>query len=217
MNESSFYEEHTHVFTHSLWATLIFSHSSVSLLILPASATAEMVTKATRKTFNILTTFDQDLWGKTNSRQLPSSCWPEAGGAVQQECKTDPSQALSNDILVDVTSRGKWRGEPDWTDPHCCSSVVQKDKYLPVSDAPELLLTWKHEDYHIRKRNKQILGYPIPPLKNTLKKSSTKMSVIASWWLGAHSNNDGYPKTSQKDNLTWVVARDTWCQEKRAR
>ena len=78
-----FYEEHTHVFTHSLWATLIFSHSSVSLRILPASARAEMVTKATRKTFNILTTFDQDLWGKTNSQQLPSSCWPNAGGAVQ--------------------------------------------------------------------------------------------------------------------------------------
>ena len=86
------------------------------LRILPASARAEMVTKATRKTFNILTTFDQDLWGKTNSRRLPSSCWLEAGGAVQQECKTDPSQALSNDILVDVTSKSKWAGEPDWTD-----------------------------------------------------------------------------------------------------
>ena len=87
-----FYEEHTHVFTHSLWATLIFSHSSVSLRILPASARAEMVTKATRKIFNILTTFDQDLWDKTNSRQLPSSCWPEAGDAVQQECKTELTQ-----------------------------------------------------------------------------------------------------------------------------
>ena len=66
----------THTFTHSWCSRVILSQSPDSLLILAASTTTKMVTKAAN-TFDpilaVLVVVASDLLGKTDSLRLPSS------------------------------------------------------------------------------------------------------------------------------------------------